>query len=392
MNASERKTIRQLNNLSEEVFKLYSSGKTQEALIKAKSIVDMAEEKLGPSHPFTNTYYENLEFIKNRYRKGNFGLYDKFNDRLNNSSKILNKNTKISNNYVPKNYSKGSYISNKNLKTAKSAASFNPIKIISIGILGAITVVSLSFFYFIDNFSIPYIQLPSNNSIIKLPISLANDSYQLKEKALIDAPLISQLPELPRGCEVTSLAMLLQYAGVNVDKMELARKIKRDPTPYKVVDNRIHYGNPEYGFVGNMYSFDEPGLGVYHGPIRELMESYLPGQTIDLTGRPFKDLFYFISNDIPVWVIINTKYKELSPDAFEVWYTKTGPIQVTYKQHSVLITGYDEEYVYFNDPLLNIKNNKAPIKEFENAWKQMGLQAVSYIPKGKSLLDILPID
>ncbi|RUQ24224.1 hypothetical protein ELQ35_21975 [Peribacillus cavernae] len=42
---------------------------------------------------------------------------------------------------------------------------------------------------------------------------------------------MAQYPELPRGCEVTSLAMLLHYYDVKVSKMELADKVKKDPTP-----------------------------------------------------------------------------------------------------------------------------------------------------------------
>lgn len=38
-------------------------------------------------------------------------------------------------------------------------------------------------------------------------------------KVLIDAPHYSQKPELERGCEVTSLAMLLNHAGEETSKL-----------------------------------------------------------------------------------------------------------------------------------------------------------------------------
>lgn len=203
----------------------------------------------------------------------------------------------------------------------------------------------------------------------------------LEQIVLLDAPVINQLPELPRGCEVTSLAMLLQYANISVDKMTLAKEIKKDTTAYKVSGGKVYFGHPNDGFVGSMYSKELPGLGVYHKPIKELAEKYLPGQIEDLTGSPFNDLKIHLSDKRPVWVITNTSFKKLSSHQFVTWHTPNGVLDITYKEHSVLLTGFDKEYVYFNDPLTGEKNKKAPIMDFEESWVQMGSQAITYLPR-----------
>ena len=39
-------------------------------------------------------------------------------------------------------------------------------------------------------------------------------------------------------------------------------------------------------------------------------------------------------------------------------------------EHSVLVTGYDENYIYFNDSMtVEVKTN---INDFRNVWIQMG--------------------
>ncbi|MED0673410.1 C39 family peptidase [Aneurinibacillus aneurinilyticus] len=204
------------------------------------------------------------------------------------------------------------------------------------------------------------------------------------EADLIDAPLISQLPELPRGCEVTSLAMLLQFANIDVGKMELADEVKKDSTSYYEKDDVIYFGNPYDGFVGDMYTFTNPGLGVYHGPIKDLAKRYLPDQVIDMTGSDFQDVLHSLSRGTPVWVISTSRFSRLPDSLFETWQTPTGPVTITYKEHSVLLTGYDEKYVYFNDPLANKKNRKMPIHSFQEAWEQMGKQAITLAEKQKS--------
>ncbi|MBH0161743.1 C39 family peptidase [Fictibacillus sp. 26RED30] len=186
------------------------------------------------------------------------------------------------------------------------------------------------------------------------------------------------MPELDRGCEVTSLAMLLQHAGVEVGKMELAEKIKKENTPYKNENGTYYYGNPNDGFVGDIYTFDKMGYGVYHGPAADLAEKYLPGRIEDLSGSSFDDVLGKIKNGKPVWVIINADFRALPESEFRTWNTPSGKVEITWKEHSVVITGYDREHVYVNDPLSKEKNRKLSLTEFREAWTQMGSQAITY--------------
>jgi uncharacterized protein YvpB len=194
--------------------------------------------------------------------------------------------------------------------------------------------------------------------------------------ALLEAPVVDQLPELERGCEVTSLAMLIEQAGKKADKMTLAKQIKTIP----FTDKNGYRGNPNDGFVGNIYTFSQPGLGVYHGPVYQLAKQYLGPQTVDLTGTDWKTIQEKLASGHAVWVIINSTFRPL-PQNDPFWYTfktKEGSLRVTYKEHSVLVTGYSPNSVYINDPLSGKKNVQLNKENFIKAWEQMGSQAISY--------------
>jgi uncharacterized protein YvpB len=195
---------------------------------------------------------------------------------------------------------------------------------------------------------------------------------------LIDVPVLSQLPELDRGCEVTSLAMLLRHAGIQADKMILAKQIKKDPTRFSRVNGITYFGNPNDGFVGDIYTFAKSGLGVYHKPVAALAETYLPGRVLDLSGESFDNVIKQLAKGKPVWVITNSTYKYLADSHWRTWHTPTGKIKVTYYEHCVLLTGFDAQYVYFNDPLTSGKNIKVSKTNFIEAWEQIGSQAISY--------------
>lgn len=190
---------------------------------------------------------------------------------------------------------------------------------------------------------------------------------------LSNVPFIQQLPELERGCEVTSLAMLLQSAGISVDKLTLAQEIPN--VPFMDDEER---GNPNDGFVGDIYTIDNSGYGVYHGPVYQLAQKYLHERAVDLTGKDVKELYSYIDKGAPVWVITNTTFAPLNDDEFTTWKTNDGDVTITYSEHSVVIVGYDDQYVYINDPLADGPKTAVPRQNFEQAWEQMGSQAISY--------------
>ncbi|MCL1631725.1 C39 family peptidase [Sporolactobacillus sp. CPB3-1] len=196
----------------------------------------------------------------------------------------------------------------------------------------------------------------------------------VSEKRL-DAPYVSQKPELPNGCEVTSLTMLLQFAHVKVDKMTLASQIKKVP-----FQSGKFKGNPNDGFVGNMYHGrrSNPGLAVYHGPVAELAANYLGARVNDLTGKPWSAVEKQLIAGKPVWTITSINFRPVPDSAWVDWRTREGTMRITFKEHSVLVTGFDKEHVYFNDPLAGRPGSKANKQLFIKAWHQFGNQAISY--------------
>ncbi|MFC4320436.1 C39 family peptidase [Litchfieldia salsa] len=210
-----------------------------------------------------------------------------------------------------------------------------------------------------------------------------NISYkEINNKILIDAPILTQFPELDRGCEITSLAMLLQFAGIKVDKLTLAEEIPKVP-----FSKDGHYGDPNEGFVGDIYSFSQPGYAVYHKPIEDLAEKYLPGKVLNLSGSNFNEIKNQLLKGKPVWVIVTSTFNKLPDSAWETWKTANGDIRITMREHSVLLTGFDEDFVYFNDPFKTEKNSKIAIDKFIAGWEQFGKQAISI--KDSNLLEIV---
>ncbi|KRM95285.1 YvpB like protein [Liquorilactobacillus aquaticus DSM 21051] len=203
--------------------------------------------------------------------------------------------------------------------------------------------------------------------------SSSNETKEPKKVNFVklDVPLLNQLddPTLYNGCEVTSLAMLLNYYGVDVTKNELGEKIKTVPMDY---DNGQH-GNPNVGFVGDVTGAD-PGLGVYHGPITDLAKKY-SDKVRDITGQSFDNVIQELEKGHPVWTITTASFAAV--DDFQDWDTPQGKIKITFSEHSVVITGFDRKnnLIYINNPY-GKKNQAVSWSDFEEAYDQMGKQAV----------------
>lgn len=220
---------------------------------------------------------------------------------------------------------------------------------------------------------IQYVKNPSVNDVqyTNKPIKAKN------EKIILNVPLIRQNPELKFGCEVTSLTMVLQYAGVHVNKLQLAREVKKDYDPVVKTRNGdiTRWGNPQHGFVGDITGRGM-GYAVFDKPIFDLMEKYLPERAVNLTGQPFDVLLKQVKNKRPVIVWTTGDYR--LPDRWESWRHGNETIKTPLDLHAVVLVGYDTNHVYLNDPLSGKKNVKVNKKQFIESWVALKKRAVSY--------------
>lgn len=205
-------------------------------------------------------------------------------------------------------------------------------------------------------------------------IIMQTDSSQLIENSIseiTDVPILSQLPLLPTGCEAVSAAMLLQWLGQDVSISEIANALPKGDVPsYK--NGQLIGPNPNKEFIGNPFS--KKGFGVYHKPIYDILDSYMPNKFKDITGYSFNDLLEVIDNKQPVlvWATINMS----KPSINSIWHDELGN-KIIWKvpEHAMVLVGYSKSLVIVNDPLAGKKMYYNKI-DFKNYWEYMGSQAI----------------
>ncbi|KPU45666.1 hypothetical protein OXPF_08990 [Oxobacter pfennigii] len=208
--------------------------------------------------------------------------------------------------------------------------------------------------------------------LLQLLLNLPGTAYAKNIGTIIKAPVLNQFPELPTGCEATSLTMLLNWAGVNVSKEEVAGSLPIGCIP-TAKENRLYGDNPHKAFVGNPFTVN--GYGVYHEPIADILNKYLPDSALDLTGASFEEILKAIDSGKPVivWCTIGNVYPKIS----KTWQDEQGNIIIwKVPEHAVLLVGYDESHVIVNDPYMG-QRCRYPLCSFEEHWEMMGKQAVT---------------
>lgn len=218
---------------------------------------------------------------------------------------------------------------------------------------------------------------PIQEMAVQNPIQKKEQQQQRKTNVLMNVPLIRQNPELKYGCEVTSLAMMLKYAGAETNKMKLYTEIQKDADPLKRSSSGdiLNWGNPAEGFVGDMTG-KSAGYAVFDKPMVDLINRYLPGRAINLTGKDFENVLDHVSSGYPVVVWTTGDYRR--PDRWESWTHGNEVIKTPLDLHVVVLVGFNETTVYLNDPLSGRKQVPVNKKRFIETWKVMQSRAVSY--------------
>ncbi|MEV5109646.1 S-layer homology domain-containing protein [Bacillus sp. LBA3-1-1.1] len=215
-----------------------------------------------------------------------------------------------------------------------------------------------------------WIQIQTNNGL-----KWVNEGNINLSQVILNVPSIYQFPELHNGCEVVSLQMLVEHQiGRSLNKVAFAFEMPFDQTKLKNYKTSSQiWGDPDVGFVGDVTG-NTPGYSINPEPLKRLLDKYARGT--NLTGNDFSVLEDYVRNGKPVvtWVTVALN----NPRPITTWKTPGGKIiNGRMNTHAVVLTGVDDNYVYYNDPFYGTKNVKVSKSWFASIYNQMGKKALS---------------
>lgn len=199
------------------------------------------------------------------------------------------------------------------------------------------------------------------------------------KSVVLDVEDIEQLPELPTGCEITSAAILVNYAGYPVDKVDLDHFLPK--TTDDVGDGVgvfVETDDPSVAFIGD--TRDENGSSCNEQPIIVAIDGYLAsvGSTAhayDLSGSTPDALYQSVASGIPVEVWVTTYMSDY--DTGYGWFNTFDDGTEAFlgsNFHAMVLMGYSSDSVVLADPLDEVV--VYPKEAFEKVWTDRGSMAV----------------
>lgn len=215
------------------------------------------------------------------------------------------------------------------------------------------------------------------NKTIKTSINTDPPTTIKIENYINNVPYLNQ-KELgyPTGCEAVSATMLLKYKGYDVSVEDIVENTATGSKKYQTKDGKWYGANPFKEFVGHpSLRLINGSYGVFAEPIANAMKKYAEDKVKNISGCTEEELFTYVSNGEPivVWCVKNAGDLEEGVE----WHYEdgSGSFQELIGQHCAVLIGYDEQFVYLNDPSAgeNVKQDK---QKFLYNWKMLYSQAI----------------
>ncbi|GKU77000.1 C39 family peptidase [Paenibacillus sp. L3-i20] len=229
--------------------------------------------------------------------------------------------------------------------------------------------------------SAPNQAVPTKNKLLShiKEVSRTADGQIDIKSVYMDVATLMQKPELPNGCEITSLTAVLNYYGYEADKLDMADNyLPKEAWTRK--DGKLFGPDPYKAYAGDPRK-QPGGFFSYAPPIVAAADKYLSAfggvlSTEDISGSSRNDILQKLDKGIPVvtWTTLDMSPPKLN---YSWYFNDTGELfTAPTNLHVVVLNGYDAESntVHVMNPLKGQVTYNSDI--FFNSYTEMGSHAL----------------
>lgn len=209
---------------------------------------------------------------------------------------------------------------------------------------------------------------PAASGTVSQTGATAETTEGSQASAQIPFQAVSQYPELPTGCEVTSLAAVLNFYGIDIDKCDIADNYLEKGDVGTVDFHEAFEGDPR----------DESSFGCYAPVIVKAAEKIIAErqvglQVTEVSGSELDSLFEYIDKGVPV-IVWGTQ--DCQPGQYTLTWNVDGRDLTWFSpEHCMVLTGYSDGSVWVADPIYGeIKQYDRAV--FQSCYDSLYKQAV----------------